>query len=177
MNQNSSSRQTSVDAPAGNLSAPENASSAATAGSSSRLHNLFFGPSELRVGWRLLIFVVIVAGLMVVKAAVMGALPHFSDAAFTYLADKILKFAVFLLATWIMAKIEVRTISDYGLPWGKMFGRQFWQGVVAAFIGLAGFLAMLRVAGLFHFGGIALHGIEVWKWGALYGFGFIVVAL
>ena len=177
MNQNSSSRQTSVDAPAENSSALGNASSAASARSSSRLHNLFFGPSELRVGWRLLIFVVIVAGLIVVKAAVMGALPHFSDTAFTYLADKILKFAVFLLATWIMARIEARTISDYGLPWRKMFGRQFWQGAVAAFLGLAGFLAALRVAGLFHFGGIALHGIEVWKWGALYGFGFIVVAL
>src|SRR5215831_15013236 len=127
MTLDSSSRQISVDALSRNPRVPGEAKpvaalKAATASSSGRLHNLFFGPSELRVGWRLLIFVVIVAGLMVVKAAVMGALPHFSDAAFTYLADKILKFAVFLLATWIMAKIEVRTISDYGLPWGKMFG-------------------------------------------------------
>jgi membrane protease YdiL (CAAX protease family) len=114
---------------------------------------------------------------MFVKAAVMHALPHFRDTAFKYLADKVLKFAVFLLASWIMARIEARTISDYGLPWRKAFGRQFWQGAVAAFIGLAGFLATLRVAGLFHFGGITLHGNEIWKWGALSGFGFIVVAL
>ena len=150
---------------------------AASARSSSHLHNVFFGPSEVRPVWRLLIFVVIVAGLMVVKAGVMRTLPHFSDTAFTYLADKILKFAVFLLATWIMARIEARTISDYGLPWRKMFGRQFWQGVMGACIGLAGFLAVLRVAGLFHFGGVTLHGSEIWKWGTLYGFGFIVVAL
>src|SRR5262249_7589703 len=182
MNHNSSSRQTSMNTPVGNSRAPGEAKlgaahKAASAGSWSRLHNAFFAPSELRAGWRLLIFVVIVACLMVVKAAVMRTLPHFSDRAFTYLADKILKFAIFLLAAWIMARIEARTISEYGLPWRKAFGRQFWQGAAAAFIGLAGFLAILRVAGLFHFGGIALQGSGVWKWGGLYGFGFMVVAL
>jgi membrane protease YdiL (CAAX protease family) len=135
------------------------------------------GPSELRVGWRLLIFVVIVGGLMVVRAAVIRTLPHFNDGAFTYLADKISKFTVFLLATWIMARIEGRTISDYGLPWRKAFGRQFWQGSLGAFLGLAGFLATLRLAGLFHFGRMTLHGGGIWKWGALYALGFIVVAL
>ena len=137
----------------------------------------FLGPSELHAGWRFLIFVFIVAGFTVVKAAIIRMLPHFSDAAFTYLADKILKFATFLLASWIMARIEARTISDNGLPWRKALGRQFWLGAIAAFIGLAGFLAILRVAGLFHFGGIALHAAETWKWGTLYGLGFIVVAL
>jgi membrane protease YdiL (CAAX protease family) len=76
-----------------------------------------------------------------------------------------------------MARIEGRTISDYGLPWRKAFGRQFWQGSVGAFLGLAGFLATLRLAGLFHFGRMTLHSGEIWKWGALYGLGFIVVAL
>jgi len=182
MDHNSSPREISVDAPRGSSPVPGEAKStaatvAASARSSSRLHNVFFGPSKLRPGWRLLIFLVIVAGLMLVKGGVMRTLPHFSDTAFTYLADKILKFAVFLLATWIMTRIEARTVSDYGLPWRKMFGRQFWQGAVAAFIGLGGFLAALRVAGLFYFGGMTLHGGEIWKWGALYGFGFIVVAL
>jgi membrane protease YdiL (CAAX protease family) len=114
---------------------------------------------------------------MVVRAAVIRTLPHFNDVAFTYLADKISKFTVFLLATWIMARIEGRTISDYGLPWRKAFGRQFWQGSAGAFLGLTGFLATLRLAGLFHFGRMTLQSGEIWKWGALYGLGFIVVAL
>src|SRR6516225_1190372 len=137
----------------------------------------FLGPSELHAGWRFLIFVFIVAGFTVVKAAIIRMLPHFSDAAFSYLAAKILKFATFLLASWIMGRIEGRTISDYGLPWRKAFGRQFWQGSAGAFLGLTGFLATLRFAGLFHFGRMTLHSGEIWKWGALYGLGFIVVAL
>jgi len=124
-----------------------------------------------------MIFVVIVASLMTAKTALIRVLPHGSDQALTYLADKILKFGVFLLASYIMARIEARTVADYGLPWREMFGRRFWRGTLIAFLGLTGFLTVSRFAGVFHFGGIALHGGEIWKWGALYAFGFIVVAL
>jgi len=124
-----------------------------------------------------MVFIVIVLGLMVAKTILIRMLPHGSDQAATYVVDKILKFGVFLLASWIMAKIEARTIADYGLPWRQMFSDQFWRGAVIAFLCLAGFLTASRVAGVFRFGEIALHGSEIWKWGALYGFGFIIVAL
>lgn len=149
----------------------------AKAPSPSRFCGLFFGPSELRAGWRFIIFATIVVGLMVAKAAFIRLLPHSTDAAISYLVDKTLKFAVFLLASWIMARIESRSIADYGLPWRNVFGRHFWQGAVIAFGGLTGFLMMLRIAGVFRFGGIALHGHEPGKWAVLYGFGFIIVAL
>lgn len=145
--------------------------------SSSHLRGLFYGPLDLRAGWRFLIFVVIVMALMVAKSAIIRVLPHSSDQAIAYLVDKSLKFALFLLASWIMARIEARTIADYGLPWRRMFGRQFWQGVAIAFVCLTAFLIASRIAGVFRFGQIALHSSDIWKWGALYGFGFIVVAL
>jgi membrane protease YdiL (CAAX protease family) len=138
---------------------------------------MFYGPFELRVGWRLLIFVVIVLALMFAKAALLRTLPHGGDQAISYLVDKILKFGVILLASWIMAKIEARTIADYGLPWRKMFGRRFWKGAAMAFLGLTAFLTLSHFFGIFRFGEIVLSGNEIWKWGALYGVGFIVVAL
>src|SRR5215510_11500899 len=84
---------------------------------SSRLDRMFYGPLELRVGWRLLIFVVIVLALMFAKAAIIHTLPNSSDQAVNYLLNKTLKFTVFLLASRIMGRIEARTIADYGLPW------------------------------------------------------------
>lgn len=114
---------------------------------------------------------------MFVKAALIRRLPHSSDQAMSYLVEKILKFVLILLASWIMAKIEARTIADYGLPWRQMFGRQFWTGAAMAFLGLTAFLTLSHFIGFFRFGEIALRGNEIWKWGALYGFGFIVVAL
>jgi membrane protease YdiL (CAAX protease family) len=149
----------------------------AAARSSSRFYKLFYGPSELRVGWRLLIFVMIVVVLMFAKAALIRKLPHSSDQAINYLVDKILKFALILSASWTMAKIEARTITDYGLPWRQMFGRQFWTGASMAFLGLTAFLTLSHLIGFFRFGEIAQRGNEIWKWGALYGLGFIVVAL
>jgi membrane protease YdiL (CAAX protease family) len=138
---------------------------------------VFFGPLELRAGWRLVIFVVIVAGLIAAKSAFMRTLPLGNDQAVAYLVDKILKFTVFLLASWVMAKIEARTIADYGLPWRESFGRPFWKGAAMAFFSLAGFLIALRIVGLFQFGEVALHDKQIWKWGALYAVGFTVVAL
>ena len=143
----------------------------------SRLHSLYYGPLGLRVDWRLLIFVVIVVALMFAKAALLRKLPHNSDPVVGYLIDKTMKFGVILLASWIMAKIEARTIADYGLPWRKMFGHRFWGGVAMAFVGLTGFLTLSHFAGVFRFGEIAQRGTEIWKWAALYGFGFIIVAL
>jgi hypothetical protein len=144
---------------------------------SRRLRGLFYGPSELRAGWRFLIFAAIVMSLLAVKTVFIRLLPHGTNQATTYLVDKTLKFAVFLLASWIMAKVEARTIADYGLPRRKMFGQQFWQGAVLAFVCLTGFLIALRIAGLFRFGEISLHGLAIWKWAALYSIGFIIAAL
>jgi len=129
----------------------------------------------LRVVWRLAIFVAIVAGLMTAKAALL--LSYHGDQATSYLADKIAKFGVFLLASWIMARIEARKVADYGLPWSQTFGRQFWKGVGMALLCLSAFLIASHAAGLFRFGGIALQGGEIWKWAGLYAFGFIIVAL
>jgi len=43
-----------------------------------------------------------------------------------------------------------------------MFRAQFWQGALLGFASVTGLLAM-RAAGVFYFGGIALHGSDVWK--------------
>jgi len=67
-------------------------------------------------------------------------------------------FLIFLLASWIMGRIEGRTIADYGLPGRRMFGGQFWQGVLLGLASITGLLVAMRVVGVFYFGGIALHG-------------------
>lgn len=138
---------------------------------------LFYGPSELRAGWRLLIFLAIVTALIFATNRVVGLLLPHADSTTLFLLFQVINFLIFLFASWIMGRIERRTIADYGLPWRQMFRAQFWQGVVLGFAAITGLLLAMRVAGVFYFGSIALHGADIWKWAIAYALVFILVAL
>ena len=51
--------------------------------------------------------------------------------------------SVILLAAWVMAKIEGRSIADYGLPGRRMLGGRFWQGWALSFVSLTLLLVMV----------------------------------
>jgi hypothetical protein len=145
--------------------------------SPSTLRRVFHGPSELRAGWRLCIFLAIVIALINASNFMVRRLLHSADQTSLFLAREAMDFLMFLLASWIMGRIEGRAIADYGLPSRKMFRAQFWQGVGLGFASITALLAGMRAAGVFYFGSIALHGADVWKWAAVYAFVFILVAL
>lgn len=145
--------------------------------SPSALRRVFYGRSELRAGWRLFIFLAVVIGLISASNLMVRRLLHGADEVTLFLVREVMDFLIFLFASWIMGRIEGRTIADYGLPWRSMFRAQFWQGAVLGFASITGLLVVMRIAGVFYFGGIALHGVEVWKWATVYAFVFILVAL
>jgi membrane protease YdiL (CAAX protease family) len=140
-------------------------------------HRVFYGPSELRAGWRLLIFLAIVIAAINASNLMVRRLLHGADDTALFLVRELMDFLIFLAASWIMGRIEGRTIGDYGLPWRKMFRAQFWQGVLLGFASITGLLVAMRAAGVFYFGGIALHGADVWKWATIYALVFMLVAL
>jgi len=141
------------------------------------LRRVFFGPSELRAGWRLCIFLAIVITSVGTSNLAVRRLLHGVDDTTSFLVREVLDFLIFLLASWIMARIEGRSIADYGLPWRGMFRIRFWQGVLLGFASVTALLLGMRVAGVFYFGNIALHGSGIWKWAMIYAFVFILVAL
>jgi membrane protease YdiL (CAAX protease family) len=145
--------------------------------SRSVLRRVFYGPSELRAGWRLCIFLAIVIALINASNFMVRRLLHGADDTSLFLAREMMDFLMFLFASWVMGRIEGRTIADYGLPSQKMFRAQFWQGVLLGFASITALLVGMRAAGVFYFGSIALHGVDVWKWAAVYAFVFILVAL
>ena len=145
--------------------------------SPSLFHRVFYGPSELRAGWRLFIFLAIAIGLINASNLMVRRLLHGADDTTLFLVREVMDFLIFLLASWIMGRIEGRTIADYGLPWRRMFRVQFWQGILLGFASITGLLVAMRGVGVFYFGSIALHGADIWKWAIVYMFVFILVAL
>jgi membrane protease YdiL (CAAX protease family) len=141
------------------------------------LRRAFYGPSELRAGWRLLIFLAIVISFINAGNMVVGRLLHGADDTTLFLVREVMDFLIFLLASWIMGRIEGRSIGDYGLPGRRMFRLEFWQGVVLGFASITGLLVAMRAVGVFYFGSLALHGADIWKWAVVYGLLFVLVAL
>jgi CAAX protease family protein len=145
--------------------------------SPSVFHGVFYGPSELRAGWRLCIFLAIVIALINGSNLMVRWLLHGADGTTLFFVREVMDFLIFLLASWTMGRIEGRTIAGYGLPWRRMFGVQFWQGVLLGFASITGLLVAMQAIGVFYFGSIALHGADIWKWAIVFALVFILVAL
>lgn len=126
---------------------------------------------------RLLIFIALIAALTKGRDLALGRLLRHADSDTSFLAYEVMDFVDFLIASWIMGRIERRTIGDYGLPARQMLRAQFWQGALLGFAAITGLLVAMRIAGVFYFGKIALHGANILTWAAIYALVFLLVAL
>jgi membrane protease YdiL (CAAX protease family) len=152
----------------------------------STLHLVFFNQRGLRAGWRLLLFA---AGLI---AFSLGFLQVFRGlltfAKHTVAAGRapvellspplvqgvfdILAFGVVLLLSWLMSRIEGRSVGEYGLPLSRPAAslRRLASGLVLGFLLLFVILLILRGAHVFYFGSLGLSGAQIVVWGLLWGF-------
>ena len=130
--------------------------------------NIFLGPNGPRAGWRLLIFLAILLpvgyGTFRLIDAALNLL-HLDNASplSGVISTGTTAFAL-LLVSWIMTRIEGRTIGAYGVPWRRAFCRQFWQGAAISLVSLTALLFVLRLARALSFGSLALHGVDIWKY-------------
>ena len=133
-------------------------------------YGILKGPNGLRAAWRLLIFFAILLPLGYAVSRSTDALIRRTHADFSTPLAQVFSLDLLvlplLIATWIMGRIERRSLADYGLPWRRAFGRRFWQGAVFSFASFTILLATMRLAGVFSFGAAALHGWDVWKFAA-----------
>jgi membrane protease YdiL (CAAX protease family) len=150
---------------------------------------VFRGPNGIRAGWRVLIFLAIVAGivaavnlaLFLVLRFVLHRPPHVAVTNSLSPGTAILSDgAIFIftgLAALIMARIEHRKWGVYGLPLRHAFGSHFWIGTIAGFLAIStALLAMFSLHG-FHLGGLAIHGTTL-LWSTLaWSLAFLCVGL
>ena len=143
---------------------------------------IFYGRNGLRAGWRLLIFLAILSALFSITALALRLLAHRagSGAGITpgaALLGEGIPLLFVGIASLVMARLERRTIADYGLPRLQALRTRTWQGALAGFASLSALLGAMGIAGAFHLSGLALGGIEIWRYALLWGAVFVVVAL
>jgi uncharacterized protein len=149
----------------------------------SPIHNIFVGKDGLRAGWSLLIAIALFSiffpalNALVHKAHLIP--PHAMEiepTPFPVFLTEILAFLVTCVVTWIMSKIERRSISVYGLggedKLSRFLGGAFW-GVF--FLSLL--VLVLFKSGLLIVDGRLLFGGDVFRYAIAWIPGFLAIAL
>jgi membrane protease YdiL (CAAX protease family) len=136
----------------------------------------------MRAGWRLLVFLAFLFILFAATTRVLRALSHRTQLGGgltpgTALLGEGIPFLIVLTASWIMAKVESRTLGDYGLPARTAFRAKFWLGILYGFVSISVLLGAMRLAGAFYLAGLALHGFGIWRYAILWALVFVIVGL
>ena len=76
-----------------------------------------------------------------------------------------------------MSQLEGRSFGDYGLPLRGAFGKLFWQGALFGLAEISAVIAAIATFGSYHFGGLAIHGADLFRWAAFWGAFFVLVGL
>jgi uncharacterized protein len=123
---------------------------------------IFFGPTGLRAGWRLLIFIALlgvqVGGLLLLVRNRGRHLDPTAIPPLLMMANEAILFAMVSIATLIMGRIEHRKFGDYGLPPKFALRKDFWFGSLLGFLAISGTLLVMFLLHTFRTTGLALHG-------------------
>lgn len=128
----------------------------------SGLAKIFVGAKGIRAGWRLLMFVAIILGLLYGKLLLYGMFHvHAPSSGETQdlpgydAANAAINFTLVVVATLVMSKIERRPFEVYGLPWRNVLHSRIWVGMLAGFA-----IISLVLLCIFTFHGFEITGIE-----------------
>jgi membrane protease YdiL (CAAX protease family) len=133
---------------------------------------IFYGPNGLRAGWRALIFVAILAGIIRLINLIGHYLAHKyghgpinpGQIATTTLTPglvavgELASLAVILVVSLIMGRIEHRKLAHYGLPLRRPFPKYFWEGLLWGFLSISGVLFVIFLFHGFRITGVDTHG-------------------
>jgi uncharacterized protein len=146
---------------------------------------LRLGTNGLRAGWRLLIFLAVLISCLLGFREVVVHIPTVDrflqplrEGRLVVSAALIAEFQFvlsLLVAVSVMSRIEGRSLADYGLPVRDALGRYFWQGVVWGLLAVTCVMMLIFAAGGFSFGGLALHGGSLVKYGIGWALVFLMV--
>jgi uncharacterized protein len=141
-------------------------------------YRIFQSPSLLFVLLRILIYIALATGI---TFAVQWILAAFVDGALYSPKNLLISEASPLAGAFAgaaaMVQLEGRSFADYGLPFRGAFGKLFWQGAAFGLAEISAVIGAIALLGSYHFGSLAIHGIDILRWAAFWGAFFILVGL
>jgi len=134
------------------------------------------GPSG--VGWGFLLYLLMFfMVLAITSTALRFLMPETMAQIWKSVVGEVAFIVSAFIPGFIMARIERRPFGVYGLPKQSAFGRMFWMGMLWGIVALTMLMVAMRVAGVFHFGGLSLSGFRILKFAVFWMIFFVVVGL
>jgi uncharacterized protein len=142
-------------------------------------YGVFQSPSLLFVLLRIFLYVALSTGI---TFALQWILAAFADPGSLYSTKNLLlsetsPLAGVFAAAAAMSQLERRSFGDYGLPFRGPFGKLFWQGAAFGLAEITAVIGAIAMLGSYHFGSLAIHGIDILRWTAFWGAFFVLVGL
>jgi hypothetical protein len=145
---------------------------------------LFFGPDGLRPFWGLLLYVLI----LTIPAAILGTIAQAMHASAVAAGEKQIEltplhsilmewieFAIVFFATWVMSRIERRSVFDYGLARSNRRARWLVTGAFWGVLWLSVLVGILVLTGHLVITGVLLRPLQGIGYGVEWAFAFIGV--
>jgi uncharacterized protein len=143
------------------------------------LRKVFFGPWGLRAGWRLLIFnaAFMVFGILMklILVPLVGKDPDWT--ARNFLLIEAVSLAGAAACVLLMALIERRRFTAYGLTRRGAFGHLFWEGGLWGLTTVGTVVGVMALAGGYSVRGLALKGSDLVVAALLWAAAFLLASL
>jgi uncharacterized protein len=141
---------------------------------------IFVGPNGVRAGWRVLMFIALVAVLLGSFVLIRAGGPEAfreqyrnqGQVTITPLlmaGSEALTLLFLCIAALAMGKLERRKFGEYGLPLRLALRKDFWVGSLTGFLAISGTLLTIFLLHGFRITGLAIHGIAILS--SLFGWG------
>jgi len=140
------------------------------------MNPIFFDPQGLRVGWRLLLYMVMWRALRTLLGILLEHIDaHLPIKLWLDMITELGSFVAVAVPAVVMGWIEKRPFGDYGLPRRGAFGKSFWVGMAWGIVAITALLLAIGGVGDFSLGRLALHGQRILKFAAFWGAFFLAV--
>lgn len=140
-------------------------------------HTLFWGPDGLRPGWGFLFYAVGFLALQKLAVGLAWARDFGDSGLWSILLEEMGDFLAAIIPAVVLARIERRSWSDYGLPLGQIFGRLFWFGAVWGFSAISMLILAIYARHGYTAGDIILHGPRLLRFAMFWTMYFLLVGL
>jgi uncharacterized protein len=143
-------------------------------------NTLFHNEYGLRSGWRLLVYLLIVLGSgagIVLGTRIFLAPTRGVPSPLSMFLQEVVGFVVVYGAAQVMSVLEKRPVGVYGLPMSEGLGVKFSLGFLFGLVEISVLIGLIAAFGGYSFGGLALQGGEIVRWGFFHLILFLFVAL